>query len=67
MIEDKLNQVCAFDSIANRHREFKGKDELVQLLSNDLNRVFKEALTELNNIQTATAALAYLNSETVKF
>lgn len=44
-IEDKSNHVCAFDSIANRHPEFKGKEELVGKHSNDLKRVFNEAET----------------------
>jgi hypothetical protein len=63
IIEDKNDTVAAFLSIADRHADLKGKQELVELEALQLVKIFDQADTPINHLQQATAALAYLNSE----
>jgi translation elongation factor EF-4 len=63
IIEDKNDTVAAFLSIADRHADLKGKQELVELEAPLLVKIFDQADTPINHLQQATAALAYLNSE----
>lgn len=64
-LEDKGNLVAAFVSIAERHKDLKGKQELVQEYGRGPIKVFEESYTELNHLQCATACLAFANSEKV--
>ena len=58
---DKNDLVDAFHSIAKRHKNFKGKAELVDFESKPIKSIFIEARVELNHLQLAASTLAYLN------
>ena len=64
-IDDKKDMVVAFHSIANRYTDLKGKEELVHGHANRIKATFKEANLEINNLQMATAGLAYENHSQV--
>ena len=66
VIEDKNDIVDAFNSIAVRHKDLLGKEELVQLHGRPVRNVFAEAKVELSHLQLATATLAFLNCEKVQ-
>lgn len=63
IIEDEKDLVAAFLSIAERHDDLKGKQELVEREAFELVKIFGEADTPINHLQQATAALAFLNAE----
>ena len=66
-IDDKKDMVVAFHSITDRHRDLKGKEELVHGHVKRISATFKEANLEINNLQMATAALAFENHERVPY
>ena len=63
VIEDKQDITTAFLSIADRHPELKGKQELVEGEAKSLVNIFREAEIPINHLQQATAALAHHNAE----
>lgn len=61
VIEDKNDIVVAFHSIVKRHSDLKGKQELVEKKAANVKAVFTEANLQINYLQLATSALAFLN------
>ncbi len=55
--------IDAWKSIAERHEDLKGKEELVGIHARQVTLAFNEGLTELSHLQLATACLAFLNRE----
>ena len=67
VIDDKKDIVNAFHSIADRHRDLKGKEELVNGHVKRISATLKEANLEINSLQMATLALAFENHEKVPY
>ena len=55
----------AFHSIAERHADLKGKQQLVEDIAGPVKQRFSASNTEISHLQLATSSLAYLNHEKV--